>query len=126
MGMQVSCEDRELWLPSLQVGELFLRQVQTLEAVVGVDSGVSSPLADMIDIERAAFAGFVQQLLSLLETTNNGPLFTLAAGCTAVALALYADITGQWPDVSDRLGPLVRQAQRVMQRLPVTESAPVA
>jgi hypothetical protein len=45
-------------------------------------------------------------------------LFALDAGCTEVALALHADITGQWPVVSDRLKPLLPKAQMVMKALP--------
>jgi hypothetical protein len=92
--------------------------MKALEPLVGLESGVESPLADMLEIHSAAFGAFIQRLLLLLDTTNNGPLFALAAGCTAVALALYADITGQWPPVSKRLTPLLQKAQMVMRAIP--------
>lgn len=118
MGMQVSCNNRELWAPSLQIGTLFLNQIRALEPIVGLKSGIESPLADMLEIDAAAFSTFMQRLLHVLDTTNNGPLFTLAMGCTEVALVLYADITGQWPVVSDRLQPLLHKAKMVMRVLP--------
>ena len=118
MGMQVYCNNRELWAPSLQVGTLFLSQIRALEPVIGLESGIESPLADMLEIDASTFGTFIQRLLHLLDTTNNGPLFALAAGCTEVALALHADITGQWPVVSDRLKPLLPKAQMVMKALP--------
>jgi len=118
MGMQVYSNNRELWAPSLQIGTLFLSQIRALEPVVGLASGIESPLADMLEIDASTFETFIQRLLHLLETTNNGPLFALAAGCTEVALVLHADISGQWPVVSDRLKPLLHKAQTVMRALP--------
>jgi hypothetical protein len=118
MGMQVSCGNRELWAPSLQVGTLFFNQIKTLEPIVGLESGVENPLADMLEIDALAFGTFVQRLLHLLDTTNNGPLFALAAGCTEVVLALQAEIAGQWPVVPDRLEPLLRKAEVVMKAIP--------
>ncbi len=118
MGMQVYCNNRELWAPSLQVGMLFLSQIRALEPLVGLESGIESPLTDMLEIDASTYDTFIQRLLYILDTTNNGPLFALAAGCTEVALVLHADITGQWPVVSDRLKPLLHQAQRVMRALP--------
>ncbi|ETX08582.1 DUF6086 family protein [Candidatus Entotheonella palauensis] len=118
MGMQVYCNNRALWAPSLQVGTLFLNQIRALEPIVGLESGIENPLADMLEIEASAFATFIQRLLHLLDTTNNGPLFALAAGCTEVALVLHADITEQWPVVSDRLKSLLHKAQTVMSALP--------
>lgn len=118
MGMQVYCNNRELWAPSLQIGTLFFNQIRALESLVGLESGIENPLADMLEIDAATFSTFMQRLLHVLETTNNGPLFALATGCTEVALVLYAEITGQWPVVSDRLQPLLHRAKLVMRALP--------
>jgi Family of unknown function (DUF6086) len=93
-------------------------QIRALEPLVGLESGIESPLADLLEIDAVTFRTFMQRLLHVLDTTNNGPLFALAAGCTEVALALHADITGQWPVVSDRLKPLLPKAQMVMKALP--------
>jgi len=118
MGMQVYCNNRELWAPSLQTGTLFFSQIRALEPLVGLESGIESPLADMLEIDAVTFSTFMHRLLHVLETTNNGPLFALATGCTEAALVLYADITGQWPVVSDRLQPLIHKAKMVMGALP--------
>jgi hypothetical protein len=118
MGMQVYCNNRELWAPSLHVGTLFFDQIRALEPLVGLESGIQSPLADMLEIDAVTFLPFLRRLLHVLETTNNGPLFALAAGCTEVALVLYAEITGQWPRVSERLRSLLDRAKMVMSALP--------
>jgi hypothetical protein len=118
MGMHVYCNNHELWAPSLQTGTLFFNQIRALEPLVGRESGIESPLADMLEIDAVTFSAFMQRLLHVLDTTNNGPLFALATGCTEVALGLYADITGQCPVVSDRLQPLLHQAKMVMRALP--------
>jgi hypothetical protein len=117
MGVIVECGGLEVWAPSGRVGRLFAEQIRALEPVVGQPSGVEFSAADTLEIEAPTFDGFVRVALQTLETTNNGPLFAMAAGCVEVAVALNARITGQWPDVSDRLRPLVTHAQTVLQAI---------
>ena len=65
MGMQVYCNNRELWAPSLLVGTLFLSQIRALEPVVGLESGIESPLADMLESDASTFGPFIQRLLHI-------------------------------------------------------------
>jgi hypothetical protein len=124
MGVIVECRGREVWAPSGRVGRLFAEQIKSLESVVGQPSGVESSAADTLEIDASIFEGFVRAALQTLETTNNGSLFAMAAGTVEVAVALNARITGQWPDVSDRLRPLVIHAQAVLQATPPDGTLP--
>lgn len=117
MGVIVECTGQEVWAPSGRVGRLFAEQIKALEPVVGQPSGVEASAADTLEIDAPAFDGFVRAALQTLETTNNGPLFAMTAGCVEVAVALNARITGRWPDVSDRLRPLVIHAQTVLRAI---------
>ena len=115
MGMIVECNGQQLWSPSLQVGRLFADQMKAIERLVDQQSGVDGALADTMEIDAPAFEAFIQRALQTLEGANNGPLLAMAAGCLEVAIALNVKITGRWPDVSERLKPLVTHAQTVMQ-----------
>lgn len=107
-----------IWSPSLEAGHLFFSEMEALEHVVGQRSGITTTMSDTIEIDPPAFALFIQTVLQLLEETDSGPLAAMTAGCLEVAIALNAKITGQWPEVSEPLKPLVQHAQTVMHALP--------
>lgn len=114
MGFYVHSGTRELWLPSLTVGFLYLDQVQALERAFRVKSGVESSEADDIKIDAEVFGEFIKAVLRELQETNNGPLVGLSAGCIEVCLALNAKITGAWPTVPKGLEFLLAEAKNVM------------
>ena len=114
MGFSVHCGTREVWLPSLAVGFLYLDQVQALERAFKVKSGVQSTVADEIEINAEGFGEFVKTVLGALQETNNGPLVALSAGCIEVSLALNAYITEAWPTVPEGLEFLLAEARNVM------------
>ena len=114
MGFRVHCGNREVWLPSLTVGFLYLDQVQALERAFGLNSGVQSTVSDEIEIDAEAFGEFLKTVLGALQETNNDPLVALAAGCIEVSLALNAKITGAWPKVPRGLEFLLAEARNVM------------
>jgi hypothetical protein len=98
----------------LQVGSLFLCETEAIERIVGTKSGVTSPLADEMEIDAKQLETFIQATLRMLAKTNNGPLVALIEGCLAIAIALNAEITGSWPDVPERLRFVVDRARTVM------------
>ncbi|ELR97132.1 DUF6086 family protein [Gloeocapsa sp. PCC 73106] len=118
MSVLIECNGKELWSPSLRVGNLFFDQLKALEKVLGLESGVYASLADTYKIDAVIFNTFVKKILQTLETTNNGPLYVLMAGCLEIAIALNAKITGEWPLVSERLNPLVLKAKTAMNAIP--------
>jgi len=122
MSVIVECNGKEIWSPSLRVGNLFFEQIRALENTLELESGVDSPLADTYEIDAVTFDTFIKQNLQILETTNNGSLFTLMTGCLEIAIALNAKITGQWPSVSERLNPLVVRAKTAMNPKPLSNS----
>jgi len=114
MGISVLVDRRNIWNPSLAVGNLFFDQIQAMEQRLNLKSGVECVLDDELQISPGLFGAFVDDTLKILRETNNGPLFALCAGCAQVCIALNAKITGQWPATSDRLQSLVAGAKTVM------------
>ncbi len=114
MSIIVECNGQEIWSPSLRVGNLFFEQIKALEHFLDISSGVDSVLADTLEIDATTFEIFIHKALQTLETANNGPLFALTSGCLEIAIALNAIITGEWPSVSERLKPLLKSSQTVM------------
>jgi Family of unknown function (DUF6086) len=114
MGVTISCNGRDVWAPSLKVGYLFFDQVQALEKVVGVKSGIDSFVADEFQIDDAVLGKFILKVLEMLENTNNGALFALSGGCIQICLALLAQISGEWPAVPKKLEPLLLGARSVL------------
>jgi hypothetical protein len=114
MGISVECQGKEIWSPSLQVGNLFFAQIQTLEKVIGKKSEVESFLADCLDIEAEIFDDFIQACMVYLDNTNNTALFARSSGCLEVAIVLNMQITGKLPAASSRLSPLLESAAKIM------------
>ena len=119
MSMVFESNGQEIWSPSLRVGNLFLKQVEALEQLLDMKSGMESFLADTVEIDAALFNSFVIKALETLETTNNPPLFALLEGCIKIAIALNEKITGQVPDVSEKLYSLVVKAKTVMSKIDI-------
>lgn len=118
MGISIECQGQVLWAPSNRVGYLFADQIKALERVVDQASGLAFYLEDSADIDPVIFQAFLQAVLRALGSTNNGPLLAMAAGCTEIAIALNAKITGAWPEaVSTQLQPIVEGARTVLQAL---------
>ena len=86
MSVIIECNNKEIWSPSLRVGNLFFAQIKALENTLELKSGVDSPLADTYEIDAVTFDTFIKQNLQILETTNNGSLFTLMTGCLEIAI----------------------------------------
>lgn len=116
MSVIIECNGNELWSPSLRIGKLFYKQVTDLEEVVGVKSGIDSFVDDMYEIDSVNFNSFVNSVIQVLETTTNGPLIAMMSGCLEICIALNAEITNQWPTVSERLKPVILRAKLVMQK----------
>jgi hypothetical protein len=114
MGIFVECQGKEIWSPSLRVGNLFFEQIKALEKVIEKKSGVESFLADTLDIDAEIFNDFIQSCIVYLEKTNNTALFAMFSGCIEVAIALNFEITGKMPIVSKRLSILLERASKVM------------
>ena len=116
MSVIIECNGNEIWSPSLRIGKLFYKQVTDLEEVVGVKSGINSFVDDMYEIDSVNFNSFINSAIQVLETTTNGPLIAMMSGCLEICIALNAEITNQWPTVSERLKPVILRAKLVMQK----------
>lgn len=105
-------------------GYLFTDQLRALERALKMESGLRFSVEDTASIDGPQFHVFVDSLLELLDSTNNGPLFAMASGCAAVAIALNAKITGNWPDVQGQALPIVERAHHVMAALWILRDHP--
>jgi hypothetical protein len=84
-----------LWEPSLRVGELFLAQVAALERTVGKPGGVTTRVADEIEIDLVQFRAFLEGLLDLVGTSRSRWLAALVSGPAKVGIVLYEKGTGE-------------------------------
>lgn len=118
MGIIVESNGKEVWSPSLRVGNLFFDQVKAMERVLDQKSGVEWSLDDTLEVDPTAFDTFINNALLTLEATNNAALFAMSRGFLEIAIALNAKLQGEWPQVSAKLLPLVENAKRVISSLP--------
>jgi hypothetical protein len=102
MGYIVYCKNQSIWNPSLAVGNYFLNSLENLENLIGIKSGMTSPLADSIEIEPEELSNFVSQLLDYIEGTNNTPLLAMISGIMKIILALNAKVNNETPKVTER------------------------
>ena len=114
MSIIIESNGKEIWSPSLKVGKLFFDQVKSLEINIDYKSGINIYVADTYEIDAKIFDEFINRLLNVLDSTNNGPYFTLLSGTIEILIALNHKITGVWPMVSEKLTPLLRSAKIVM------------
>jgi hypothetical protein len=118
MGMIIESNGKEVWSPSLRVGNLFFDQVRAMERVLDQKSGVDSYLDDTLEIDPITYNAFIESALRTLENTNNAALIVMSMGLLEVAIALNAKIHGEWPHVSVKLLPLVANAKNLIASLP--------
>ena len=113
MSYSVYCEEEYIWGPSLQVGEYFLGNVRMLENILTLESGVTSHLADTIEIDKTKLGDFVKNLFTYFEVSNNTPLIAMVSGTLEVLLALNAKVNGDYPRVTGQIAKLVERSKRV-------------
>lgn len=89
MGFVVTCNEREVWKPSLVVGNLFFEQIQSLERIVGQTSGIISPYDDELEVNEDEFRSFIQKCSQFSAESNNPQLKALMSGCLEVSSYLY-------------------------------------
>jgi len=114
MGFVVESDGKTIWSPSMAPAILFTKEIEALEYIVDQKSGVTSHLADMLDVDAEMFKAFLQAILERLETTSNETLFAMAEGCVAVAIALQFRISQRWPDTSPRTVAIVERAHALL------------
>ncbi len=89
MGYVITCDEKEVWKPSLVVGNLFYEQVQSLEKIVGQPSGIISPYDDELEVSKDEFKSFLLACVKFSSESNNVQLKALMSGCLEVSLYLY-------------------------------------
>ena len=113
MGDTVYYKNQNIWNPSLAVGNYFLNNLQNLENLIGIKSGMTSPLADFIEIESEQLTIFVKSLLDYIERTNNVPLLAMITGITEIILALNTKVINDIPEVSERNRFLIKKSEEL-------------
>jgi hypothetical protein len=101
---------RVRWMP-LRVAELLADELSALGRAIGQSSGFEINESDEVHVDDGALAAFVTATLDMLEHTGSSELTALAAGPLQVAIALHGTISGDWPDTSERLVPIVSGAR---------------
>lgn len=119
MSYSVFCNEEYLWGPALQVGDYFLGNVRMLEQLLNAESGITSYVADTIEIDKVKLKNFVEKALIYFETTNNTPLIAMIAGTFEIILALNAKASGYYPAGKGQSIGLLNRSKKVF--LPVEE-----
>lgn len=117
MGYIVTCQDKEIWSPSLTVGSLYFEQISSLKKIIGVDNGVTNPFDDELDINKEEFETFINSSFELLTESNNSALLVLSAGCLEVSLYIYFLITDGWLEVPFELRFLNEKAKAMATKI---------
>ncbi len=113
MGYIVTCEDREVWSPSLTVGNLYFEQIISMEKIVGEVSGVTNSFDDELEVDGKEFEKFISASLNFLQNTNNPALIAMLSGCLEVSLYLNFSITGNWLETPFELRFLNEKAKAI-------------
>lgn len=111
MGYIVSCENKEIWTPSLTVGSLYFEQVQSLEKILEKESGIIQPFDDELEINKEIFENFINVSLDFLRKSNNSELLALISGCVEVSIYIYYLITDNWLETPFELHFLKEKAK---------------
>ncbi|WP_051740478.1 DUF6086 family protein [Streptomyces xylophagus] len=117
MSMYFDVGDETLWNPSNGAGRLFLRQVEVFAAELDLPSGIgqgrhgSDP--DTLEVDPAAYADFVRELVAWHCRTGHSVILALSEGfvATAVALARRAGIEVEMPGSGHVSGGVQRDVQ---------------
>ena len=121
MSWIVESGGRIIWQPGRTLGQFFVEQLSALEHLVELPSGITSPLADELQVDARQLERFLTAVMDMLSKSNNGALLTLARGVTQVALALHAEATGDWLPVPERLSLLGAQAREVLRARAISD-----
>jgi hypothetical protein len=113
MSYTVYCDDEYLWGPALEVGNYFIGSVQMLEKMLKADSGVTSLIADTIEIDKTKLRKFVELSLNKIETTNNTPFFAMISGTVEILLALDAKVNSNPPQGRSQSVKLVNRSKKI-------------
>ena len=113
MGYSVYCKDQVIWFPSLAIGNYFLGNINLLENLLKIESGIASPLADSIEIDPKKLSIFADKILVYVEEANNTPLFAMISGITEIILALNAEVNNDIPEETEKNRHLIEGSKRV-------------
>ncbi|MCU0494509.1 MAG: DUF6086 family protein [Chloroflexaceae bacterium] len=113
MGFDVRWKDQIIWETGHLTGSLFWANIQVLEQVKGIPSGITQALADELEIDLPLFRVFVSHLIGMLAETNSPTVYVLLDGTVQVCLALEAHLTGTWPTVPISLQGVLHQAKQI-------------
>ncbi len=118
MSWIVYCGGREVWSPALKVGFLFLGEIGAIERMLDQASGSQDRGDDTMEVDALVLGVFLRAALDVLGVTRHATEFALVEGPVPVALAVNARITGQSPEVPERLAPLIAEAKTVLGPMP--------
>lgn len=113
MSFIVTCNDEEIWSPSLTVGGLYYGQILLIEKILNETSGVTLPFDDELEIDSKNFEQFINNCLKFLQNTNNYSLISLFSGCVEVSIYLNYLAQGKWIEVPVNLTFLSENAKKL-------------
>lgn len=113
MGFIVICEEKEVWSPSLTVGNLYFEQIISTEKIVDITSGVTNPFDDELEINKEEFKKFINASLKFIQNSNNSALIAMLSGCLEVSIYLYFLITDSWIETPFELRFLNESAKAI-------------
>lgn len=112
MGYIVVCEDKEIWNPSLTLGNIFFQQVKSLEEIIGESSGIVNSFDDELDIDKDLFKNFTEKCINYFQKSDNKMLEELLIGCVAICIYLYYLIANTWLENPENMIHLQKMAKQ--------------
>jgi hypothetical protein len=111
-GYTVYCKDKNIWNPSLVVGNYFLGCIKILEKLIEAESGITS-YADSIEIDSAKLFVFTEKTLDFFEKTNDTPLLAMISGIVEIVIALNIEIGNSELEITAKNHFLFLKAEKV-------------
>ena len=127
MGMMFysQADKKPVWAPSTQVGLLFAAQIQVLENMLDIQSGVLDDHPydpDVRSINPVQISEFVDGALNIFKMTHHTLLWGMISGVLSITLALNFRMNGYWPSGFEdhkELTVVIAQAHEAHNVMPV-------
>ncbi|MBF6521415.1 DUF6086 family protein [Nocardia farcinica] len=80
--------DTTVWSPALRVGDLYVRMVSDVAALLGMPTGLVPVASDMWDIDLDPFEALVREMFHLYFETTHQVMKGMIAGVLAPSIVL--------------------------------------
>ena len=84
------CEDRSLWSPSNVVAGVFLRQLQNLVDLLGIETGFEETMGSIVEVKPNQLGHFLAATATYLKSCDNPSLRALLRPAVIHLMVIYS------------------------------------